>query len=41
MLKVCLNSAVEKRLILRNPADGCKLPKEVHICVDIGCSTEI
>ena len=27
MLKACLNSAVEERLILRNPAEGCKLPK--------------
>ena len=27
MLKACLNSAVEERLILRNPATGCKLPK--------------
>jgi len=27
MLKVCLSSAVEERLILRNPAEGCKLPK--------------
>ena len=27
MLKSCLNSAVEERLILRNPAEGCKLPK--------------
>ena len=27
MLKACLNSAVEERLILRNPVDGCKLPK--------------
>ena len=27
MLKSCLNSAVEERLILRNPAMGCKLPK--------------
>ena len=27
MLKSCLNSAVEERLILRNPVLGCKLPK--------------
>ena len=27
MLKACLSSAVEERLILRNPAEGCKLPK--------------
>ena len=27
MLKACLDSAVEERLILRNPAEGCKLPK--------------
>lgn len=27
MLKSCLNSAVDERLILRNPAMGCKLPR--------------
>ena len=27
MLKSCLSSAVEEQLILRNPAERCKLPK--------------